>query len=114
MSSKTTVLKGNGSISVSNVNAENSECITLTYTMRNFKSEKQVQEVKNSIYDFVKDPVTFDLTVKNWNEDEEQLILKAKIRACGNERKAHNIKKQIDEYIHKKGGQTTLDQVADK
>ncbi len=114
MSSKTTVLKGNGSISVSNVNAANSECITLTYTMRNFKSQKQVQDVRNAIYDLIKDPIIFDLVVQNWNEEEEELILKAKVKACGNERKAHNIKKIIDEYISKKGGQTTLDQVGEK
>lgn len=110
MSSKTTILKGNGHINVSNVNAVDSECITLTYTMRNFKSQKHVTEVRNAIFDLVKDPIMFDLEVKNWNEDEEQLILKAKVRACGNEKKAHTIKKQIDEYISKKGGQTTLDQ----
>ena len=110
MASKTTTLKGNGHINVSNVNAVDSECITLTYTMRNFKSQRQVEEVKNSIYDLIKDPVTFDMEIKNWNEEEELLILKAKVRACGNERKAHTIKKQIDEYISKKGGQTTLDQ----
>lgn len=110
MASNNTVLKGNGHINVSNVNAVDSECITLTYTMRNFKSQKQVQDVRNSIYDLIKDPIIFDLEVKNWNEENEQLILKAKVKSCGNERKAHNIKKLIDEYISKKGGQTTLDQ----
>ena len=110
MADKTSVLKGNGHINVSTVNAVNSECITLTYTVWNFKSPTQVQEVRNSIYDLVKDPVSFDMEIKNWNEDEEKLKLKAKVKACHNEKKAHQIKKLIDEYIKKKGGQTTLDE----
>lgn len=104
------IIKGKGHINVSNVNAINNECITLTYTIWNFKSQNQVTEIKNGLYDLVKDEVHFDLEVKNWNDDDEKLKLKVKVKACGSERKAHVIKKEIDQFIQKKGGQTTLDQ----
>ncbi len=109
---KTKNLKGNGHINVSNVNAMNSECITLTYTVWNFKNDRQVAEVRQAIYDLVDDQVTFGKETKDWTGDEEKVKLKVKIRSCKNEKKAHTIKSEIDQYIKKKGGQTTLDESA--
>ena len=103
-------IKGKGHINVSNVNAINNECITLTYTIWDFKSQQQVKEIKNGLYTLVKEEVHFDLEVKNWNDDDEKLKLKIKVKACNSERKAHVIKKEIDEFVKQKGGQTTLDQ----
>lgn len=110
MAKNNDIIKGNGHINVSNVNAVSKECITLTYTIWNFKTQKQVTDIKNGIYDLVQEEVHFDLEVKDWDDDEEKLKLKIKVKACNSERKAHTIKKDIDQFIQKKGGQTTLDQ----
>jgi len=104
------IIKGNGHISVSNVNALNSECITLTYTIGNFKNSKQVTTVRNELFDLVDQEISFDLLVTNWDGEDEKLKLRAKIKSCNNEKKAHTIKAAIDEFIKKKGGQTILDE----
>ncbi len=105
-----TILKGNGRINVSNVNAVSSECILLTYTIWNFKDQKQMTSIKNAIYDLVPGEISFDLELKDYTGDSEKVKLKAKIKSCRNEKKAHTIKKEIDQYIKQKGGQTTLDE----
>ena len=105
-----TILKGNGRINVSNVNAVNSECILLSYTIWNFKDQKQMTSIKNGIYDLVQEEITFDMEIKDFTGDDEKVKLKVKIKSCKNEKKAHTIKSEIDQYIKKKGGQTTLDQ----
>lgn len=110
MANKSKTLRGNGNINVSNVNSKNSECVTLTYTMRNIRSERQLVEIKNTIYNAIDDPITFDRETKNWDEDNEELILKVKIKACDNEKKAHGFKKILDGIVQIKGGQTTLDE----
>ena len=105
-----TILKGNGRINVSNVNAVSSECILLTYTIWNFKDQKQMTSIKNGIYDLVQEETTFDMEIKDFTGDDEKVKLKVKIKSCKNERKAHTIKKEIDQFIKQKGGQTTLDE----
>ena len=105
-----TILRGNGHINVSNVNGVNSECITLTYTIWNFKDEKQVTSIKNALFDLIDQDVVFDLETKDLDGESEQYKLKIKIKSCHKEKQAHNLKTLIDEYIKKKGGQTTLDE----
>lgn len=105
-----TKLKGNGHINVNNVNGINSECITLTYTIWNFKDIKQVTSIQNGLYELIDQDVVFDLETKNRGGDSESHKLKVKIKSCHKEKQAHNIKTTIDEYVRKKGGQTTLDE----
>jgi len=110
LADKTTKLKGNGHINVSNVNSVNSECILLTYTIWNFKDSKQITSMKNAIYDMIDGDISFDLQVMDWTGEEERQKLKCKIKSCNKEKEAHKIKTQLDEFIRKKGGQTTLDE----
>ena len=111
MAEKTKKLKGNGHINVSNVNSINSECILLTYTVWNFKNQKQVTEIKKGLLDIIdEDDVSFDLEVKDWTGEEEKQKLKIKVKSCNDEKRAHVIKQDLDKFIKTKGGQTTLDE----
>lgn len=104
-----TIINGSGHIAVSKVNSK-SECVLLTYTIWNFKDEKQLKSIKSGIYDLVDEDISFDLRISDWLDDDEKFTLKAKVKSCHNEKKAHRIKMQIDQFIQKKGGQTTLDE----
>lgn len=110
MTDKTKNLKGNGNISVSNVNSMSSECITLTYTIWNFKNKNQVSKIKKDIEDLVDSEVAFDLGIQDYSGLEEKYKLKVKVKACEKEKLAHTIKEEIDNYIKEAGGQTTLDE----
>ncbi len=110
MADKTKTLRGNGHINVSNVNSINSECILLTYTVWNFKTESQIKTIRQKIYDLVEGELSFELQISDWDGEEEKYKLKAKIKSCQKEAKAHKIKKELDEFIKKIGGQTTLDE----
>jgi len=112
-SKDTKTIKGNGHINTSNVNALNSECITLTYTVWQFKNPKQVTAIQKGISDIVSaDDVTFALEISDYQGLEEKYKLKASIKSCNKEKQAHDIKEKIDKYIKAKGGQTTLDESA--
>lgn len=50
------------------------------------------------------------ITIKNVNSDEEQVDLSYKIVDVGTEEEAKALKLELDKFIKKKGGQTTLDE----
>jgi len=112
-SKDTKTIKGNGHINVSNVNAMNSECITMSYTIWQFKGAKQVGVVQKGIKKLLEpqtDDVQFHLEISDYQGADESYKLKTKIKSCRKEKEAHTIKGIIDEYIRGIGGQTTLDE----
>ena len=107
---KTKTLRGYGHINVSNVNSENSECITLTYSTSNIKSMKDIPVLEKEFDDLIDEELLFDLEVIGHNTTEPKIKLKAKVKTCDNEDRGHEISSIFDKHIKKKGGQTTLDE----
>lgn len=109
LTEKTKILRGHGSLNTSNVNAS-SECITLTYTMKNIKKQSDIPTLEKEIGSLVDEDVDFDLEIKKHTSPEPEIILKAKVKTCENESRGHEVKETFDKYLKKKGGQTTLDE----
>ncbi len=106
---KTKKIKGHGNLTTSNVNS-NSECITLTYTVKNIKNQKDIPTLEAEFRELVEEDVNFDLEIKNHTSSEPEIVLKAKVKTCDNEERGHEVKKVFDKFLKKKGGQTTLDE----
>lgn len=107
---KTKNIRGHGHLVTSNVNSENSQCITLTYSVSRIKSMKDVLPIERELSDLVDEDIGFDLEVKGHNSEEQEIKIKAKIKTCDDEDKGHLISEIFDKHIKKKGGQTTLDE----
>ena len=107
---KTKTIRGHGHMNVSNVNSEKSECITLTYTISNIGNMKDIPVLEREIEDIVDQDIHFDLEVKDHNGGDQEIKLKAKVKACDSEDLGHEVKELLDKHIKKKGGQTTLDE----
>ena len=106
---KTKKIKGHGNLTTSNVNS-NSECITLTYTVKNIKNQKDIPTLEAEFRELVEEDVQFDLEIKNHTSSEPEIVLKAKVKTCEDERRGHEVQKAFDKFLKKKGGQTTLDE----
>jgi hypothetical protein len=107
---KTKILSGHGSMNTSNVNS-NSECITLTYTVKNIRLQKDILNIEKELEELVDEDIIFDLEIKGHTSPEPEFVLKAKVKTCNNEERGHEIKEIFDKFLKKKGGQTTLDEV---
>lgn len=107
---KTKTIRGHGHMNISNVNSEKSQCITLTYSISNIGDMKEIPLLEKDIEKLTNEAVHFDLEVKDHTGGDQEIKLKAKVKACESEELGHDIKTKFDEYIKKKGGQTTLDE----
>ena len=105
-------IKGKGRINTKNVNSKN-ECIVLSYPLTGIRDNEQAKTLANKIIEILPDDtdVKFSLSYSDWRGDSEKIALSVSIKACSSHKKAHVLKKEIDEYISRIGGQTTLDEV---
>jgi len=103
-------VKGHGHINVSNVNSENSQCITLTYSISGLKTLGAASKLVDELDDLHDEDTTTNLEIQDWGTEEEVLKLKYKTKTCQDEVAAHTVKKILDKHLKKKGGQTTLDE----
>ncbi len=104
--------KGLGHINISNVDGR-SECITLTYSLRNINNITAAKKIITELDKLHKESATTDVIISDFETDEEKFNLKYKIKACEGESYARDIKSKLDAYVAKKGGQTTLDEDED-
>jgi len=102
-------IKAMGTISTSNVNNPNSQCITLTYTISNVKNMKAVAVLTGELDEIHSETSQVDIEVKDYGGDGEAYKMKYKVKTCENEATAHIVKHKLDSFLKKKGGQTTLD-----
>ncbi len=112
MAKKLKESKTNGAIAISNVGSSKAECITLTYSLKeNLKSLDNITKVRNEMDNLHSEESKVTVTISNFSDLEvEDYQMKYQIKACGNEKLARKIKSDLDEYVHKQGGQTTLDE----
>ncbi len=102
-------IKAMGTISTSNVNNPNSECITLTYTISGVEDLEGVTKLQKQLDKCHNEDSRVDLEIKAFGEEMQGLKMKYKVKTCDSEETAHNIKADLDAFLKKKGGQTTLD-----
>jgi hypothetical protein len=108
-------LKAMGTISTSNVNNPNSECITLTYAISGVSSLTGVKKLSEELDELHNEEAKVDLELKNYGDKDLQSIkMKYKVKTCSSEKDAHTIKEKLDKFLKKQGGQTTLDVVLKK
>jgi len=102
----------NGIISIPNVGSSKSECISLTYTIReNLLSLENIRKVIEDMDKLHNEEPKITVTVSNFGDSTvEDFVLKYQVKSCGSESKARQIKDKLDEYVSKQGGQTTLDE----
>jgi len=106
---KTPVLMGHGHINVSNVNSEKSECITFTYSTKNIPSLEEARKLKKAYDDIAGEEQSgYEILIENAESKEQKISSKYKLKLCESESEARSIKKDLDQYVKKKGGQTTL------
>ena len=94
----------------SNVNSEKSECITLTYTVSNIGKISDVQKLNEELDALHDEDSVCDYEVRNFGSPDQEIKLKHKIKTCDSEANGHDIKEKLDQFIKKRGGQTTLDE----
>ena len=103
-------IKAMGTISTSNVNNPNSECITLTYTIQGLKNMKAIGILTGELDGLIGGEESHvDVEIKNLGEEYISYKMKYKVKTCDSEERAHDIKADLDKFLKKKGGQTTLD-----
>ena len=104
--------KTNGAIGISNVGSSKAECITLTYSLKeNLQSLENIMNVRNDMDAVHKEESKVTVTITNFSDPEVQdFQMKYQIKACNNEKLARTIKADLDDYVNKNGGQTTLDE----
>lgn len=105
-------VKGHGHINVSNVNSENSQCITFTYSITGLKSMNALGTLVDELDKLHDEETTANVEIEDWGTDEEVIKLKYKTKTCGDEKAVHTLKKTLDKHLKKKGGQTTLDEIS--
>lgn len=111
MTKKLKESKGHGHIGISNVGSGKSECITLTYSMsQNLKSLDNIQNIISEMDEIHNEESKVSVTMTNYDTDEEDYSMKYQIKTCANEKKAREIKSELDTYVNAQGGQTTLDE----
>lgn len=103
-----TDLKANGHINIPNVNSTN-ECIGLTYTIRNVEDLKQIKNIQQRLDEVTKVESFVNFEVSKYGTDEEAIVMKYKVKACGSDKKARSLKATCDQLLQKLGGQTVLD-----
>lgn len=104
-----TELKSMGTISTSNVNNPNSECITLTYTITGLEKLAALARLGVELDELHNEQSTIDVEIKDYGGGDFALKMKYKIKTCQDEKLAHNIKANLDKFLKRRGGQTTLD-----
>lgn len=105
---KQKILKGYGHINVANVNSETSECITLTYAIKHVGSVSKANQLKKELDDISGEESIASVEITNLGDKDEDVDMKYKVKTCDSEKRAREIKKDLDLYLKKKGGQTTL------
>lgn len=103
-------LRAIGTISVSNVESPNKECITLTYTIKNVGSISKAKALRGELDDVTGEESFVGLEVKDAFTSDETWNMSYKIKLCDDETTARNHKVALDKFLKKKGGQTTLDE----
>jgi len=101
-------LRGHGHINVSNVNSPNSECITLTYSIKNVGSVTKASQLRKELDDITGEESKTQVEISNLGDQEETVDMKYKVKTCEHEARAREIKQDVDKFLMKKGGQTTL------
>ena len=103
-------MKGLGTISCSNVNHPNSQCITLTYTIKDIGKFSDAKPLAKELNGVASEEGVVEVTVKDLGTKDEQTDMKWKAKDCTDEAGLHTIKKKLDIFLKKEGGQTTLDE----
>ena len=111
---KSKTLRGHGHINVSNVDSEKSECVTMTYSVMNVKSISQASSLKTEMDKKHSENSIVILEVTGLDSKDQSIKMKYKVKACGDEAKAREIKGKLDKFLQKKGGQTTLTEEFDE
>lgn len=98
-----------GTVSISNLGSKTTECINLSYTLNSqLKSLSNITKIideMDALHDIESDTT---VTIKHFDTDETEFVVKYKIMSCGSEAKARTIKNLLDQYVQKLGGQTVL------
>ena len=103
-------MKAIGTISTSNVNHPTAECKQLTYTIKDIGEFEDAEPLGKELDKVSEQTGIIEVTVSNLGTDEEETNMKYKLKECGSEKMYHDIKKKLDLFLKKKGGQTTLDE----
>lgn len=98
-----------GHINQSNVNHPNSECTTLTYSIKNIETLEKATELQEKLDDLHDEDAVVNLEISDYNYEGESISMKYKVKTCDNPADAAKIKLKLDQYLKKIGGQTTLD-----
>lgn len=105
-------MKGYGHINISNVNSNMSECITLTYSIKDVGNQTKARKLKKELDDLTDaDAGSASIAITSIDTEDEKCDMKYQLRTCDSEKKAREYKGVIDKFLSKKGGQTTLDDV---
>lgn len=102
--------RSGGHISISNVDGR-AECVTLTYTIKNLANLKQIKQTIREMDELHEQTSITDVSIPDFDTEDEQFNLKYKIKACNDESLARSIKAKLDKYVGETGGQTTLDEI---
>jgi len=103
-------LRAIGTISVSNVESPNKECITLTYSIKDVGSISKAKALRGELDNVTGDESSIGLEVKDAFTSDETWNMSYKIKLCEDEAVARKHKIALDKFLRKKGGQTTLDE----
>lgn len=112
---KTKVITGHGNLTVSNVNSEVSECITLTYDVYHVPTVDEAKKIKKEFSRLAEtDEVDTEAIFHNFDTRDQDIQLKFKVKKCGSEKEARNAKTRLDKFVKRQGGQTTLTEQFDE
>jgi hypothetical protein len=104
-------LRASGSISVSNLNSKKSECITLTYSIKNVGSLANVKHLAKELDNTSGlDDGAVEVLITAFNTKAETIDMKYKVKNCEDTEDLRTVKEDLDKYLKLKGGQTTLDE----
>lgn len=101
-------LKGFGHINISNPESL-SECITLTYALKDMGSLANVEKQTKLMDALHGEDSIVSVEITNFGESDQKIDAKYKLKSCGDDELARDIKKRLDHHVKKIGGQTTLD-----
>lgn len=103
-------LRATGTLSLSNMGSESKQCRTLTYAVKDAGSLTKVKELRNEMDRITELDSTVEVTIKDFGTSDQEVDFKYKSKECASEPAALLVKKQLDKFLKKKDGQTTLDE----
>ncbi|MCK5600902.1 hypothetical protein KAR91_03475 [Candidatus Pacearchaeota archaeon] len=101
-------MKGFGHINISNPESL-SECITLTYALKDMGSLSNVKKQAEAMDKLHDEDSLVSVEIDNYGDTDQKINAKYKVKSCGDDSIARNIKKKLDKFVKSLGGQTTLD-----